>query len=489
MRIKELKFWVQKVLPLVYDDSLSYYELLDKVVRKLNEVIDLVNGIDDTIVSEVNSIMNKWIEDGTFEELINQTVLTNLNTKIDNTTAELEEAVEDIGILETRADSTDTAITGIGERIDGVDDRIDGVDTTLTEMQNDIDSAESRIASLEERTTALDVYLLITDSYGSDDPDNDRTSWCTTFAYLMGLTMGTDCFKYQKAGAGFAHNSGEPGSAAGKNFCDVLNSAIADMTETERNSVTKLIIGGGVNDWDGTNADTAVGINNFDAIAKRYYPNAKIYAICCGWSKRADIRWATLQRYGVYFNAGTAHGWLVHNTAYQALQNKSCFVSTDDVHPNTTGSTMIAKEIVSLIKGGNFLANECQFSDVIVNGNTRGRACVSNNFVHVWLGTFSPGALPNIGAGLEVNVCEITCPVVFGGGARNEEHVGTINMHIGNEWITKRMNFGFSYNYQEGKTYLTAHNNVEFDGNTFGTYSNITDSYITLGNVVLSPYA
>lgn len=34
------RFWCQKVLPLVYDDSLSYYELLCKVVKYLNDVIE-----------------------------------------------------------------------------------------------------------------------------------------------------------------------------------------------------------------------------------------------------------------------------------------------------------------------------------------------------------------------------------------------------------------------------------------------------------------
>lgn len=41
--IKPLWFWVQKVLPLVYDDSLSYYEVLEKAILKLNELIELYN--------------------------------------------------------------------------------------------------------------------------------------------------------------------------------------------------------------------------------------------------------------------------------------------------------------------------------------------------------------------------------------------------------------------------------------------------------------
>ena len=33
------RFWCQKVLPLAYDDSVSYYELLCKVLQYLNDTI------------------------------------------------------------------------------------------------------------------------------------------------------------------------------------------------------------------------------------------------------------------------------------------------------------------------------------------------------------------------------------------------------------------------------------------------------------------
>lgn len=63
--VQPLKFWCQKVLPLVYDESLSYYELLCKVVAYLNalvvdvkEISDIINGSDfqemvDQAVSEI----------------------------------------------------------------------------------------------------------------------------------------------------------------------------------------------------------------------------------------------------------------------------------------------------------------------------------------------------------------------------------------------------------------------------------------------------
>lgn len=42
--ISKLCVYVQKVLPLVYDDSLSYYEVLAKVVAKVNELIDFTEN-------------------------------------------------------------------------------------------------------------------------------------------------------------------------------------------------------------------------------------------------------------------------------------------------------------------------------------------------------------------------------------------------------------------------------------------------------------
>ena len=39
IEMENFRFWCQKVLPLVYDESLSYYELLCKVVDYINQLI------------------------------------------------------------------------------------------------------------------------------------------------------------------------------------------------------------------------------------------------------------------------------------------------------------------------------------------------------------------------------------------------------------------------------------------------------------------
>ena len=56
--VSTLKYWCYKVLPLVYDDSLSYYELLCKVVSKLNELIEKYASFDD-VVAEIQSAIDE----------------------------------------------------------------------------------------------------------------------------------------------------------------------------------------------------------------------------------------------------------------------------------------------------------------------------------------------------------------------------------------------------------------------------------------------
>lgn len=65
---KELRFWCQKVLPLVYDDSLSYYELLCKVVGKINILIENNNNLPDIIVEEIQ----KYITPESIREILEE---------------------------------------------------------------------------------------------------------------------------------------------------------------------------------------------------------------------------------------------------------------------------------------------------------------------------------------------------------------------------------------------------------------------------------
>lgn len=63
--LSRFKFWCQKVLPLVYDDSLSYYEVLCKVVEYINKLIAEDKLIEENISELENDlqIVQRWIDD------------------------------------------------------------------------------------------------------------------------------------------------------------------------------------------------------------------------------------------------------------------------------------------------------------------------------------------------------------------------------------------------------------------------------------------
>lgn len=87
---KHFHFWCQKVLPLVYDESLSYYEVLCKVVDYLNHMLDDVNNIVqdyDELKKELNEIQ-KWIQNFStdyLEKLIAEKIATMIFVEISDT--------------------------------------------------------------------------------------------------------------------------------------------------------------------------------------------------------------------------------------------------------------------------------------------------------------------------------------------------------------------------------------------------------------------
>lgn len=59
----------QKILPLVYDDSLSYYENLCELTSKMNEIIDDINdGFDALISQKIDEFFNKIMIDAIYNE-------------------------------------------------------------------------------------------------------------------------------------------------------------------------------------------------------------------------------------------------------------------------------------------------------------------------------------------------------------------------------------------------------------------------------------
>lgn len=118
-KITHLRLLCNKVLPAVYDESLSYLEGLAKLTHKLNEVINNVNAMDDNI------------------DLLNESVI-DLNERV--------EAVEN---------SVDTFLEQMTAKFEELAKKQDAkVDAKLAEVDAELVNVDARVTALEENIDA-----------------------------------------------------------------------------------------------------------------------------------------------------------------------------------------------------------------------------------------------------------------------------------------------------------------------------------------------
>lgn len=82
MEITKLNFYIQQALPAVYDDSLSFVELLGRVVAKVNELVDSTNDyLNQDLETYVSSKLTEWKNDGTLASIIADDALLDIGSR------------------------------------------------------------------------------------------------------------------------------------------------------------------------------------------------------------------------------------------------------------------------------------------------------------------------------------------------------------------------------------------------------------------------
>ena len=152
--IGAFRFWCQTALPLTYDDSLSYYELLCKVVNYLNHAIEDLSNVEENtsklaeaytklqnyvndyfdnldIQAELKNILDTMAQDGTLDALLDPLIMNHLPTEVSNW---LAANVNPVG----SAVMVDKSLTIDGAAADAkvTGDEIDGLKYSLNELQN-----------------------------------------------------------------------------------------------------------------------------------------------------------------------------------------------------------------------------------------------------------------------------------------------------------------------------------------------------------------
>lgn len=88
--VEPVRYWCHKILPLVYDDSLSYMELLNKVVYKLNEMVNNNNELPAYITEQIKN----YISSGEIKNVV-QDILANYSLNVKFPPAGITPAVGD----------------------------------------------------------------------------------------------------------------------------------------------------------------------------------------------------------------------------------------------------------------------------------------------------------------------------------------------------------------------------------------------------------
>lgn len=126
--ITPLKFWCQKILPLSYDDSLSYYETLCRFADKVNELIERLNLYQEEYrdyVDEQVSFLKTYIDE---QDNATKTVL---EIKMENLKNETERQMNELKLK-------------LQETLDGVNNKLAEYSESLVRLYDFVVSDQNR---------------------------------------------------------------------------------------------------------------------------------------------------------------------------------------------------------------------------------------------------------------------------------------------------------------------------------------------------------
>lgn len=322
------------------------YEALTIVTRNGNSYTSKIPVPSNIGAPESNPTY--WVATGLYNEQIEsirqltQGVADNLEDEITNRiasdTALGERITDNANALESETANRIASDTALGERI--------------TDNANLIETV---------RTVSNKNYILLGDSYNADY----HYSWGKKFINSHGLTEGENVWNLSVPGAGF-------GTADPYNFYTGLQNIRNSMTTDQANSITDVVIQGGINDWSSTDENIGDGIINSENFVKQNFPHAKMYIICASWAYALDgEREGAIRAYNDYslFSRFSA----VYHRAYAMFLYPGS-LDTDMTHPTDTSTSRLSKLIDNFVNGGNLFYvkyNELitTFNPIIVRGN------------------------------------------------------------------------------------------------------------------------
>lgn len=413
----------QHVIPLAYDESMSYYEtlcalrdyLLNTVIPAVNNNADAVTELQESYTNFISTINDKVkeLEDYMNNYFENLDVQTEINNKLDQMaeSGELTDIIAQylelasILAFNTRTDLKNATNLNEGSftYCFGKTTYNDGYgafykirksintdvadDENLIALTNYPDLIAEKIPDnnfkelFENINTEIDsLETKVNQNYNTLNQKIENFEK-TKYTIVIGDSYTADdsegervrngakswCIKYQTLIKNTLINKAQnsagfyyaPGDV--KTF-DEQYMEVINNDDIDNSLIDEIIIYGGLNDMD--NADETNMINGAINLAKhieQYTPKAKVYCAFFNAPKRS-IKVAEIQKTNRFIQSLIDYNWIFNRAGgWLKGNNSECYVSGDGYHPNQTGCDRICACMYNFIHGGEGLSIDVTF--------------------------------------------------------------------------------------------------------------------------------
>lgn len=143
--VAKVRTYCNKILPLVFDNTLSYYESICAFSAKVNELCDAVNAQNLTIVEFTHEVE---IELDRFEKYIQE--------QYDTISTRVNKLVDDVNELDARQGTLENVVSIQGGRITNVETGLATANSNITDIQNNLTTIQGVINDIR-----LNIDILV----------------------------------------------------------------------------------------------------------------------------------------------------------------------------------------------------------------------------------------------------------------------------------------------------------------------------------------
>lgn len=174
--LEPIKFFCNFALPAVYDESLSYYEVITKLAAKINDVISDLNAFETVVYGTGNTSFNATVTvvtKGSDPYAVNTSTVYQSQVKpaIDTLS---DSMLVTATALNTLKENVNLDVTQLSTRLNTAEDSIAQTDQSIVQLNNSISNAHDGVYSNTSIICLKNDYLItMNDSNSKTIVDND----------------------------------------------------------------------------------------------------------------------------------------------------------------------------------------------------------------------------------------------------------------------------------------------------------------------------